>query len=313
MTRYDDIAAAFGGTPLVRLNRVNDGGATVYAKLEFYNPGSSVKDRLAVALIDAAERSGRLRPGGTIVESTSGNTGIGLALIGAARGYRVVLTMPASMSKERRAILKALGAELILTDPYKGMTESIRVAEEYVAEHPEAVLAKQFENEANPAIHVATTGPEIWADTTGEVDVFVAGVGTGGTITGVGRFLKERKPGVKVVAVEPKDSPLLTGGQPGGHRIQGIGPNFIPPILDRNVIDEVIDVELPDAVQVARALATQEGILAGFSSGAAVWAALELSRRPEHVGQTIVVIVPDSGERYLTTTLYQDPEPQPEN
>jgi len=313
VTRYDDITAAFGGTPLVRLNRVNDGGAVVYAKLEFYNPGSSVKDRLAVALIDAAEASGRLQPGGTIVESTSGNTGIGLALVGAARGYRVVLTMPASMSKERRALLKALGAELILTDPYKGMTESIRVAEEYVAEHPDAILAKQFESEANPAIHIATTGPEIWADTEGDVDVFVAGVGTGGTITGVGRFLKERKPSVKVVAVEPKDSPLLSGGAPGGHRIQGIGPNFIPPILDRDVIDEVFDVEFPDAVQVARALATQEGILAGFSSGAAVWAALELSRRPEHEGQTIVVVVPDSGERYLTTTLYEDPEPKPES
>ncbi|MFT4215141.1 MAG: cysteine synthase A [Microbacterium sp.] len=312
MTRHDDITSAFGGTPLVRLNRINDGGATVYAKLEFYNPGSSVKDRLAVALIDAAERSGQLAPGGTIVESTSGNTGIGLALVGAARGYRVVLTMPASMSKERRAILKALGAELVLTDPYKGMTEAVRVAEEYVQGHPGAILAKQFENEANPAIHVATTGPEIWADTEGDVDVFVAGVGTGGTITGVGRFLKERKPSVKVVAVEPKDSPLLTGGAPGGHRIQGIGPNFIPPILDRDVIDEVFDVEFPDAVAVARALAATEGILAGFSSGAAVWAALELSRRPEHAGQTIVVIVPDSGERYLTTTLYEDPEPRPE-
>lgn len=312
MTRHDDITSAFGGTPLVRLNHVTDGDATVYAKLEFYNPGSSVKDRLAVALVDAAERSGALRAGGTIVESTSGNTGIGLALVGAARGYRVVLTMPASMSKERRAILKALGAQLVLTDPYKGMTEAVRVAEEYVRDHPEAILAKQFESEANPAIHVATTGPEIWSDTEGGVDVFVAGVGTGGTITGAGRFLKERKPAVKVVAVEPKDSPLLTGGAPGGHRIQGIGPNFVPSILDRDVIDEVFDVEFADAVRVARDLAAREGILAGFSSGAAVWAALELSRRPEHAGQTIVVIVPDSGERYLTTTLYEDPEPKPE-
>lgn len=309
MTRHDDITSAFGGTPLVRLNRINDGGATVYAKLEFYNPGSSVKDRLAVALIDEAERTGALQPGGTIVESTSGNTGIGLALVGAARGYRVVLTMPASMSKERRGILTALGAELLLTDPYKGMTEAVRVAEEYVREHPGAILARQFESEANPAIHIATTGPEIWADTDGEVDVFVAGVGTGGTITGVGRYLKDRKPSVKVVAVEPKDSPLLTGGAAGGHRIQGIGPNFIPPILDRELIDEVFDVEFADSVQVARALAKSEGILAGFSSGAAVWAALELSRRPEHAGQTIVVIVPDSGERYLTTALYTDPEP----
>jgi len=312
VTLHDDITSAFGGTPLVRLNRVTDGaGATVYAKLEYYNPGSSVKDRLAVALVDAAERSGELRPGGTIVESTSGNTGIGLAVVGAARGYRVVLTMPASMSKERRAILKALGVELILTDPYKGMTESIRVAEEYVAEHPDAILVRQFENEANPAIHVATTGPEIWQDTNGEVDVLVAGVGTGGTITGVGRYLKEQKPAVRIVAVEPKDSPILTGGQPGGHRIQGIGPNFIPPILDRDVIDEVIDVEYPESVVVARALARQEGILAGFSAGAAVWAAIEVAKRPEHAGQTIVVVVPDSGERYLTTALYEDPEPKP--
>lgn len=311
MTAHNDISSAFGGTPLVRLNRVNDGAATVYAKLEFYNPGSSVKDRLAVALIDAAERSGQLQPGGTLVESTSGNTGIGLAIIAAARGYKVVLTMPASMSKERRAILRALGAELILTDPYKGMTEAVRVAEEYVAEHPGSILARQFENEANPAIHFATTGPEIWEDTNGAVDVFVAGIGTGGTITGVGRYLKSLKPEVRVVAVEPKDSPLLTGGAPGGHRIQGIGPNFIPPILDRDVIDDVFDVEFPDAVAVARDLAGKEGILAGFSAGAAVWAALELSRRPEHAGQTIVVVVPDSGERYLTTTLYEDPEPKP--
>ncbi len=312
MTLHDDITSAFGGTPLVRLNKVNGGGATVYAKLEFYNPGSSVKDRLAVALIDAAEASGALPPGGTIVESTSGNTGIGLAVIGAARGYKVVLTMPASMSKERRALVKALGAELILTDPYKGMTEALRVAEEYVAEHPGSILAKQFENEANPAIHIKTTGPEIWADTEGAVDVFVAGIGTGGTITGVGQFLKGKKPGVKVVAVEPKDSPLLTEGHPGGHKIQGIGPNFVPPILDRSVIDEVVDVEYADAVAVARDLATKEGILAGFSSGAAVWAAIEESKKPENAGKTIVVIVPDSGERYLTTALYEDPEPKPE-
>jgi len=314
VTLHDDITSAFGDTPLVRLNRITGvAGATVYAKLEYYNPGSSVKDRLAVALVDAAERSGELPPGGTIVESTSGNTGIGLAVVGAARGYHVVLTMPASMSKERRAILKALGAELILTDPYKGMTESIRVAEEYVAEHPGAILARQFENEANPAIHVATTGPEIWRDTEGRVDVVVAGVGTGGTITGVGRYLKEQKPAVRIIAVEPKDSPILNGGQPGGHRIQGIGPNFIPPILDRDVIDEVIDVEYPDSVAVARDLAKQEGILAGFSAGAAVWAAIEVARRPEHAGQTIVVVVPDSGERYLTTALYEDPEPKPES
>lgn len=311
MAIHEDITTAFGGTPLVRLNRVNDGGATVLAKLEFYNPGSSVKDRLGIALVNAAEASGQLKPGGTIVESTSGNTGIALALVGAARGYKVVLTMPASMSKERRALLKALGAELILTDPYKGMTEAIAVAEQ-IAQERGGLLARQFENEANPAIHEATTGPEIWNDTDGGVDVFVAGVGTGGTITGVGRYLKGRKPGVKVVAVQPKDSPVLTEGRAGGHRIQGIGPNFVPPILDRSVIDEVIDVEFDDAIQTARALATQEGILAGISAGAAIWSAIQLSKRPEHAGQTIVVIVPDSGERYLTTTIYEDPEPKPE-
>lgn len=308
MAIHADITTAFGGTPLVRLNRVNDGGATVLAKLEFYNPGSSVKDRLGIALVDAAEASGELKPGGTIVESTSGNTGIALALVGAARGYKVVLTMPASMSKERRALLKALGAELVLTDPYKGMTEALAVAER-IAEERGGLLARQFENAANPAIHEATTGPEIWDDTEGGVDVFVAGVGTGGTVTGVGRYLKGRKPEVKVVAVQPKDSPMLTEGRAGGHRIQGIGPNFVPPILDRGVIDEVIDAEFDDAIRVARALATQEGILAGISAGAAVWAAVELSKRPEHSGQTIVVVVPDSGERYLTTTIYEDPEP----
>ncbi|HWK19866.1 MAG TPA: cysteine synthase A [Microbacteriaceae bacterium] len=308
MAIHEDITTAFGGTPLVRLNRVNDGGATVLAKLEFYNPGSSVKDRLGIALINAAEASGQLKPGGTIVESTSGNTGIALALVGAARGYKVVLTMPASMSKERRALLKALGAELVLTDPYKGMTEALAVAQQ-IAEERGGLLARQFENEANPAIHEATTGPEIWNDTEGGVDVFVAGVGTGGTVTGVGRYLKRQKPGVKVVAVQPKDSPMLTEGRAGGHRIQGIGPNFVPPILDRSVIDEVIDVEFDDAIKLARALATQEGILAGISAGAAVWSAIELSKRPEHAGQTIVVVVPDSGERYLTTTIYEDPEP----
>ncbi|OJX63184.1 MAG: cysteine synthase A [Micrococcales bacterium 73-13] len=309
MAIHDDITTAFGGTPLVRLNRVNDGGARVYAKLEFYNPGSSVKDRLGIALINAAEASGELQPGGTIVESTSGNTGIALALVGAARGYHVVLTMPASMSKERRALLKALGAELVLTDPYKGMTEALAVAER-IAEERGGLLVRQFENEANPAIHEATTGPEIWEDTDGAVDVLVAGVGTGGTITGAGRYLKRRKPGVKIVAVQPTDSPMLTEGRAGGHRIQGIGPNFVPPILDRELIDEVIDAEFDDAVATARALATQEGILAGFSSGAAVWAAVQLSKRPEHAGQTIVVVVPDSGERYLTTTLYEDPAPE---
>lgn len=308
MTAYDDISQAFGNTPLVRLNRLgSDAVATVWLKLEFYNPASSVKDRLGIALINAAEASGALKPGGTIVESTSGNTGIALAAIGAARGYQVVLTMPASMSKERRYLLQALGAELVLTDPHKGMTEAVEQAKQIAADRG-AVWVRQFENEANPAIHVSTTGPEIWNDLDGKVDVFVAGVGTGGTITGVGRFLKEQNPAVKIVAVEPKDSPMLTEGRAGGHRIQGIGPNFVPPILDREVIDEVIDVEFPEAIAVARDLAKQEGILAGMSAGAAVWAALEVAKRPEHAGGNIVVIVPDSGERYLTTALYIDPE-----
>lgn len=314
MTAYTDISQAFGNTPLVRLNRIAEGaGATVWAKLEFYNPASSVKDRLGIALINAAEQSGELQPGGTIVESTSGNTGIALAAIGAARGYHVVLTMPASMSKERRALLQALGAELVLTDPHKGMTEAVEQAKLIAAERPNAVWVRQFENEANPAIHVVTTGPEIWRDLDGTVDVFVAGVGTGGTITGVGTYLKQQNPAVKVVAVEPKDSPMLAEGRAGGHRIQGIGPNFVPAILDRDVIDEVIDVEYPDAIEVTRALAKQEGILAGMSAGAAVWAALELAKRAEHAGQNIVVIVPDSGERYLTTAIYVDPEPEPES
>jgi len=310
---HSDITSAFGGTPLVRLNRLTEGlDATVLVKLEYYNPGRSVKDRLAVSLVDAAEASGELQPGGTIVESTSGNTGIGLALVGAARGYRVILTMPASMSKERRAMLKAYGAELVLTDPHKGMTEAVEQAQRIAAETPGAVLVRQFENPANPAIHRRTTAVEIWDDTDGAVDVFVAGSGTGGTLTGVGQVLKERKPSVRVVAVQPKDSPMLTEGRAGGHRIQGIGPNFVPAVIDRAVIDEVVDAEFEDAIRVARDLATREGILAGMSAGAAVWAALEVAKRPESAGATIVVIIPDSGERYLTTPLFVDPEPAPE-
>jgi len=291
----------------VRLNRITEGiDATVLAKLEYYNPASSVKDRLGIALVDAAEASGELTPGGTIVESTSGNTGIALAMVGAARGYRVILTMPASMSKERRVLLKAFGAELVLTDPTKGMTEAVEVAKQIVADTPGAVWVRQFENEANPAIHRRTTAEEILRDTDGRVDVFVAGIGTGGTITGVGQVLKERAPGVRVVAVEPKDSPLLTEGRPGPHKIQGIGPNFVPAVLDRDVIDEVVDVGFEDSLRVARELAAKEGLLVGMSSGAAVWAALELAKRPENAGRTIVVIVPDTGERYLTTALFED-------
>ncbi|CAN7221211.1 cysteine synthase A [Microbacterium sp. LjRoot45] len=302
---HPDITTAFGDTPLVRLNRLTEGlAAEVVVKLEFYNPGASVKDRLGFALIEAAEASGELVPGGTIVESTSGNTGIALALIGAARGYRVILTMPASMSKERRTLLKAYGAELVLTDPYKGMTEAVDTAHRIVADTPGAILARQFEHEANAAIHRRTTAEEIWRDTEGKVDWFVAGSGTGGTVTGVGQVLKERNPDVRVVVVEPKDSPMLSEGRAGGHRIQGIGPNFVPHVLDRTVIDEISDVEFDDAIATARDLATREGILAGMSAGAAVWTALQIAARPEAAGQRIVVIIPDAGERYLSTALY---------
>lgn len=302
---YSDITEAFGNTPLVRLNRVTDGSAaTVLAKLEFYNPSSSVKDRLGIAIIDAAEASGELKPGGTIIEATSGNTGIALAMVGAARGYKVVVTMPESVSIERRALLRGFGAELILTPAAEGMKGAVSLAEEIAAERG-AVLARQFENEANPAIHRRTTAEEIWADTDGGVDIFVAGVGTGGTLTGVGQVLKERKPGVKIVAVEPLDSPILNGGTPGPHKIQGIGANFVPAILDRDVYDEVIDVSIEDAVSTARRLSTQEGILAGISSGATAWAALELAKRPENAGKTIVVILASYGERYLSTILFE--------
>jgi cysteine synthase A len=302
---YSDITEAFGNTPLVRLNRVTDGStATVLAKLEFYNPSSSVKDRLGIAIIDAAEASGELKPGGTIIEATSGNTGIALAMVGAARGYKVVVTMPESVSIERRALLRGFGAELILTPAAEGMKGAVSLAEEIAAERG-AVLARQFENEANPAIHRKTTAEEIWADTDGGVDIFVAGVGTGGTLTGVGQVLKERKPGVKIVAVEPLDSPILNGGTPGPHKIQGIGANFVPAILDRDVYDEVIDVSIEDAVATARRLSTEEGILAGISSGATAWAALELAKRPENAGKTIVVILASYGERYLSSILFE--------
>jgi cysteine synthase A len=289
------------------LNRVAEGTeAQILLKLEFYNPASSVKDRLGIAIVDAAEASGELKPGGTIVESTSGNTGIALAMVGAARGYKVVLTMPASMSKERRILLKAFGAELVLTDPTKGMSHAVDEAKRIVAETPGAVWARQFENEANPAIHRRTTAEEILRDTEGKVDYFVAGIGTGGTITGVGQVLKERVPGVQIVAVEPADSPILTKGHPGPHKIQGIGPNFVPAILDREILDEVIDVEFDDAIRLARETAAKDGILVGMSSGAAIWAALEVARRPEAAGKNIVVIIPSYGERYLSTALYED-------
>jgi len=304
---HSSITEAFGKTPLVRLNRVTEGaGATVLAKLEFYNPSASVKDRLGIAIVDAAEKSGQLKPGGTIVEGTSGNTGIALAMVGAARGYKVVLTMPETMSTERRTLLKAYGAELILTPGSEGMKGAVSKAQEIADARPGAVLAKQFENEANPAIHRATTGPEIWEDTDGEVDIFVSGIGTGGTITGAGNYLKEQKPGLTVVAVEPEESPILNGGAPGPHKIQGIGANFVPAILDRDVYDEVIDVNIAQSVAMARRLGAEEGILGGISSGATVHAAVELAKRPENAGKTIVVIVASYGERYLSTVLYAD-------
>jgi cysteine synthase A len=304
---YDDATALVGNTPLVRINKITDGaGATVVGKLEFYNPANSVKDRIGVAIIDAAEASGDLQPGGTIVEATSGNTGIALAFVGAARGYKVVLTMPETMSKERRALLRAFGAELILTPGSEGMKGAVNKADEIVAERPGAILARQFANEANPAIHRKTTAEEIWADTDGEIDILVAGIGTGGTITGVGQVLKERKPGVQIVAVEPAESPILNGGAPGPHKIQGIGANFVPEILDTSVYDEVIDVDAETAVTYARRAAAEEGLLVGISSGAALYAAKLLAERPENAGKLIVAIIPSFGERYLSTILYAD-------
>ncbi|HSP52373.1 MAG TPA: cysteine synthase A [Cryobacterium sp.] len=304
---YSDITAAVGKTPLVKLNRLTAGlDATVLVKLEFYNPSGSVKDRIGIAIVDAAEASGELAPGGTIVEGTSGNTGIALAMVGAARGYKVVLAMPETMSRERRLLLRAYGAEIVLTPGSEGMRGAVTKAEEIAAATPGAILARQFDNPANPAIHYATTGVEIWDDTDGAVDILVAGIGTGGTITGTGQLLKGRKPSLRVVGVEPIDSPILTGGKPGPHKIQGIGANFVPNVLDTKIYDEVTDVTLADSVATARALATDEGILSGISGGSAVWAALEQARRPENAGKTIVAIMPSFGERYLSTVLYED-------
>jgi cysteine synthase len=303
---YDDVTSLVGNTPLVRLNRITDGaGATVLAKLEFYNPANSVKDRIGVSMIEAAERSGELKPGGTVVEATSGNTGIALAMVGAARGYRVVLTMPETMSRERRALLRAFGAELVLTPGSGGMSGAVEKAEEIGRERG-AVLVRQFANPANVEVHRRTTAEEIWADTDGTVDVVVSGIGTGGTITGVGQVLKERKPAVRMVAVEPAESPILTGGKPGPHKIQGLGANFVPEILDTSVYDEVIDVDADDAVRWARRAAAEEGLLVGLSSGAALKAAVDVAQRPENEGKTVVVVIPSFGERYLSTVLYSD-------
>ena len=306
MPIYDNVSDLVGRTPLVRINRLIDPAkATVLAKLEFYNPASSVKDRIGVSIIDAAEESGALKPGGSIVEGTSGNTGIALAMVGASRGYNVILTMPESASKERRALLRAYGAELILTPAAEGMKGAVAKAEE-IAKERGAVEAKQFANAANPAAHRAGTGQEILDDTGGKVDIFIAGIGTGGTITGAGKLLKENVPGIQVIAVEPAESPILNGGPAGPHRIQGLGANFIPEILDRDVYDEVLDIDSDSSLEWARNAAAQEGLLVGISSGAALKAASDVANRPENAGKTIVVIIPSFGERYLTTDLYKN-------
>ena len=304
----NDITELIGNTPLVRLRRVSQGAAAeIVLKLEFFNPAHSVKDRIGASMIDAAEKAGLLHKDTVIVEPTSGNTGIALAMVAAARGYRCILTMPETMSKERRILLRAFGAELILTPGSEGMGGAIRKAEELAASDPQKYfMPQQFQNAANPQIHRQTTAEEIWRDTDGQVDILVSGVGTGGTITGVGEVLKERKPSVQIIAVEPDASPVLSGGQKGPHPIQGIGAGFVPGVLNTQVYDEIIRVKADDAFQTARAVAQQEGILIGISSGAAVWAALQAARRPENAGKRIVVIIPSFGERYLSTPLYAD-------
>ena len=309
MKYVDTITDLIGHTPLLKLNRFakeNEFGADVYAKLEYFNPAGSVKDRIARAMLDDAEARGALKPGSVIIEPTSGNTGIGLAAVSAARGYRIILTMPETMSVERRNLLKAYGAELVLTDGSKGMKGAIARAEELAAEIPNSFIPSQFTNPANPAVHRDTTGPEIWEDTDGKVDIFVAGVGTGGTVTGVGEYLKAQNPNVKVVAVEPAGSPVLSQGNAGPHKIQGIGAGFVPDTLNTKVYDEIIPVENEDAFSTGRALARKEGLLVGISSGAAVWAATQLARRPENAGKVIVALLPDTGDRYLSTPMFAE-------
>jgi cysteine synthase A len=302
----DDITQLIGGTPLVRFRKVTEGaGAEVLGKLEFFNPGGSVKDRIAVAMIDAAEASGALTPGTTVVEPTSGNTGIALAMVCAARGYRCIFTMPETMSRERRMLLRGFGAELVLTPGPDGMGGAIAKAKEIASGEGSFFIPQQFENPANPAIHRATTAEEIWADTDGTVDIVIGGVGTGGTISGIGEVLKERKPEIQIIAVEPAASPVLSGGEKGPHPIQGIGAGFVPANFDSDVVDEVVTVANEDALATARLLATTEGLLVGISSGAASWAALQVARRPENVGKRIVVIIPSFGERYLSTVLFE--------
>ncbi len=306
MNIFNDITETMGNTPLVKLNRMTEGCvATVLAKLEFKNPTFSVKDRIAVSMINAAEKDGRLKPGGVIIEPTSGNTGIGLAFVAAARGYRVIIAMPETMSIERRRVIKHLGAEIVLTPGDKGMKGAIEKATQLAAETENSFMPQQFENPANPEIHRNTTGPEVWEDTDGTVDFFVSGVGTGGTITGAGEFLKGRNSDIKLIAVEPEASAILSGEGPGKHIIQGIGAGFVPLILNEDCIDEVVKVSDSDAIETGRALATKEGILAGISSGAATWAAIQVAKRPENTEKTIVVILPSGGERYLSTLLFE--------
>lgn len=307
MSIANSITETIGHTPLIRLNRLNQGQATILTKPEFFNPGGSVKDRIAHAMIETAEQSGKITPDTVIVEPTSGNTGIGLAMVCAAKGYRLIIVMPETMSRERKILMRAYGAELILTPGAEGMGGAIAKANALVDENPQThIILQQFENPANPQIHRLTTAEEIWADTQGNVDIFVAGVGTGGTVTGVGEVLKSKKPNVQIVAVEPAASAVLSGEEKGAHPIQGIGAGFIPKNLNTEIYNEVIKVSNEDAFQTARDLATKEGILAGISSGAATWAALELAKRPENAGKNIVVLLPSCGERYLSTALYED-------
>ena len=309
MKVYERITDLIGGTPLLKLNNIvgdEDTKAEVYGKLEYFNPAGSVKDRIARAMIDDAEKSGALKPGAVIIEPTSGNTGIGLASVAASRGYKIILTMPETMSIERRNLLKAYGAELVLTDGAKGMKGAIAKAEELAKETPGSFIPSQFTNPANPSAHKASTGPEIWEDTDGKVDIFVAGVGTGGTLSGVGEFLKSKNPDVKVVAVEPAGSPVLSKGTPGPHKIQGIGAGFVPDTLNTEIYDEIITVENEDAFETGRTLARKGGVLVGISSGAAVYAASQLAKRPENKGKVIVALLPDTGERYLSTPMFAE-------
>lgn len=306
MAKFDKITDLIGRTPLIRINRLNDSDAEVYVKVESFNPFSSVKDRIGLALIEAAEKEGKINKDTVIIEPTSGNTGIGLAAVAAVKGYRIILTMPETFSVERRKLLKAYGAELVLTEGAKGMKGAIAKAEELAAQYPNSFIPQQFNNPANPEIHRKTTGPEIWEDTDGKVDIFISAAGTGGTVTGVGEYLKSKKPGIKVVVVEPAASPVISGGQPGPHKIQGIGPGFVPGVLNTKVFDEIYLTDDVKAGTIARRAAKEEGLLIGISSGAALEAALTIAKRPENKGKTIVAILPDTGERYLSTWLFEE-------